>query len=102
MVVVLQQVPSNRRVVIPLLALADLAAHEQQLLARMRPHVRKERARVREALPLVARHFAQQRPLPVHHLVMRDRQHEILGERVEQAEREVVVMVLAMTGSSEK
>ncbi len=34
----------------------------------------------------------------MHDLVVRQRQHEVLGERVEQAEREVAVMVFAVHG----
>ena len=47
----LEQVPVEAPVGAPLLLLRDLAAHEQQLLARMRPHVRVERAQVRELAP---------------------------------------------------
>ena len=59
-------------------------------------HVGQKRARVGEPLPLVARHLVEQRPLAVHHFVVRNRQHEILGERIQQAERDVVVVVLAV------
>ena len=94
----LQQFPADAVVVIPLLALADLLPHEQQLLAGMRPHVGQERAHVGELLPLVAGHFVEQRALAVHHLVVRNGQHEILGEGVQQAEGDVVVVILAVDG----
>ena len=83
-------------IVVPLLALPDLLPHEQQLLAGMRPHVGQERARVGELLPFVARHLVDQRALAVHHFVVRDRQHEIFGEGVQQAEGDVVVVILAV------
>ena len=81
---------------IPLLALPDLRSHEQQLLAGMRPHVGEKRADVGESLPFVARHLAEQRSLAVDHFIVRNRQHEILGEGVQQAEGDVVVVVLAV------
>ena len=62
----------------------ELAAHEEQLLAGMRPHVRVERAQVRELLPAVARHLRQQRALAVHDLVVRERQDEVLVPRVDE------------------
>jgi hypothetical protein len=72
------QVPVERALVVPLLQLAELAAHEQQLLARVRPHVAVQVAQAREALPLVAGLLAQQAALAVHHLVVRERQDEVL------------------------
>ena len=59
-----EQVPVERVVVVPLAPLGELAAHEQQLLARVRPHVGVERAQVRELLPVVARHLVSSEPLP--------------------------------------
>ena len=93
---VLQQVPVEALVVVPLALLAELAAHEQQLLARVRPHVAVQQPQVGELLPLVARHLADERALAVHHLVVRERQHEVLGEGVDQAEGEAAVVVLAV------
>jgi hypothetical protein len=80
----------------PFAALAELAAHEQQLLARMRPHEGVVGAQIREALPVVARHPPEDRALAVHHLVMAERQHEVLGEGVEQAEGQLVVVIAAI------
>ena len=62
----------------------------------MRPHVGEERAHVRHLLPAVARHLVQQRTLAVHDLVVRDRQHEVLGVRVHHRERHLVVVVAAV------
>src|SRR3546814_9726145 len=47
-------------------------------------------------LPIVAGHLVEQRALAVHHLVMAEGQDEVLTERVQQAERHVVMMVSAM------
>ena len=53
-------------------------------------------AQIREPLPVVARHAAEDRALAVHDFVVRQRQDEILGECVVQAERDLLVMVLAI------
>jgi hypothetical protein len=88
--------PVRRRVVRELRPLRELAAHEQQLLARMRPHEAEVRAQRREPLPRVAGHFRGERALAVHDLVVRQRQHEALGERIDEPERHPVVVIAAM------
>ena len=60
------------------LPLAEVAAHEQQLLAGMRPHVAVEQPQVGELLPQVAGHLVEQRALAVHDFVVRQRQDEVL------------------------
>ncbi|MNQ87043.1 hypothetical protein D3C85_1022530 [compost metagenome] len=95
---VAQQVPVQLLVVVPFAPLAELAAHEQQLLARMGPHEGQVQAQVGKLLPAVAGHLAEQRALAVHHLVMGDRQDEMLGEGIEQAEGQLVMMVFAVDG----
>jgi hypothetical protein len=92
----LQHFPGNARFVVPLGALSDFRTHKQQLLAGMRPHQREKCARVGELPPFVTGHFAEQRSLTVNHLIMRNRQNEILGEGVEQAEGDLVVFELAI------
>ena len=54
---------SRLRLSRPLALLRELAAHEQQLLAGVRPHPRVQRPQVGELLPAVARHLVQQRAL---------------------------------------
>ena len=71
MVGVLQHPPFEAFLVRPLAPLSELPAHEQELLARMRPHVAVECAQVGELLPVVARHLADQRALAVDDLVVR-------------------------------
>ena len=81
---------------IPLAPLGDLAAHEQQLLARMREHVAVERAQVGVLLPHVAGHLVDHRPLAVHHFVVRERQDEVLAVGVDHREGDLVVVPLAV------
>src|SRR3546814_14452331 len=81
-----EELPVERRIVIPFTLLRELAAHEQQLLARMREHEREVGTQVGEALPAVARHLPEQRTLAVHDLVLGQRQHEVLAERIVHSE----------------
>ena len=88
--------PFEHVVVVPFGVLRELAAHEQQLLARVRPHVAEQQPQVGEALPVVARHLAEQRALAVHHLVVRERQHEVLAEGVDEREGQLAVVPAAV------
>ena len=81
---------------VPFAALRELAAHEQQFLARVRKHRAEVRTQVGELLPVVAGHAAEQRAFAVHDLVVRQRQHEVLVERIHEPERHLVVVVLAV------
>ena len=65
-----EQLPVDLAVVTPFMLLRDLAAHKQQLLAGMTPHVTEIGTQVGKALPVVARHLTDQRALSVHHLVV--------------------------------
>ena len=93
-----EEMPVELGIEIPLAALRKFLAHEDELLAGMRPHEAVEGPEIGELLPVVARHLAEHRALAVHHLVMAERQHEILGEGVEQAEGQLVVMESAEHG----
>ena len=62
----------------------------------MAPHEAVIGAQVGELLPGVAGHAREDRALAVHHLVMAERQDEVLGEGVEQAEGHLVVVPAAM------
>src|SRR6266478_22781 len=87
--------PVEASVVMPLASLPDLAAHEEQLLARVRPHVRVERAKVGKLLPIVTGHAAEKRTFSVHDLVVRERQDEVLRPGVQEAEERDGAEVLA-------
>ena len=89
-----EEVPVEARVVVPLVRLPELAAHEEKLLAGMPVHEPVESAQVGELLPVVARHLAEERALAVDHLVVGQRQDEVLVPGVEQPEGELVVVVL--------
>ena len=88
--------PVERAIVIPLALLAEFAAHEHQLLAGMAEHERVVSAQIGKAPPIVAGHPAQYRALAVDDFIVRQRQDEILRERVLQAEQDVAVVMLAV------
>ena len=96
MFLLLEQMPVERTIVVPLALLAELAAHEHQLLAGMSEHEAVIGAQIGKALPVVAGHAAEDRALAVHDLVMRQRQDEIFRERVVQAEQDVAVVIFAV------
>src|SRR5579883_2342389 len=75
-----EQVPIEAVVVVPFARLREFAAHEQKLLAGMRPHEAVIGAQIGEALPAIARHLAQERAFAMDDLVMAQRQDEILVE----------------------
>ena len=93
---VVEEPPVELRVRVPLGPLPELSTHEQQLLAGVSPHPGVEGTEVGPLLPVVAGHLRDERTLAVHDLVVAQRQDEVLGERVQQAEGEVVVVVLAV------
>ena len=80
--VLLDEMPVKTVVEVPLDELPVLTAHEEQLLAGMCHPIAEEATQPREFLPVVARHFADERALAVHDLIMRERQDKVLGECV--------------------
>ena len=95
---VLQQHPVLLALFVPLAELAELAAHEVQLLARVRVHVQVQRAPLREFPRVVAVHLLQNRRLAVHVFVVRKRQKEAVAVVVRHRERQLVVVAAAVFG----
>jgi hypothetical protein len=84
--------------VVPFVPLAELAAHEQQLLTRLREHEAQKQAQVGQFLPVVAGHLRQERPLAVDHFIVRQRQHKVLGESIEHPEGQLAMVIFAVNG----
>ena len=95
---VLQYMPFQAGVMAPFANLSEFCSHEQEFLAGLGIHIAEQQAQVGELLPLISRHFADQRSFAVNDFVVRERQHEIFLKRIQHAEGEVVVVVLAMDG----
>ena len=92
----LGQVPGQADVVVPFGVLAEFRAHEHQLLAGMAEHEGVIGAQIGKALPLVARHAAEDRAFAVHDFVVRQRQDEVFREGVVQPEQNIAVVVAAV------
>ena len=82
--IVVEQIPVEALVRVPLHPLPEFAAHKQQLLARMRVLEGVERAQVCKLLPGITRHFCEQRALAVHDFIVREDEDKIFREGVEQ------------------
>src|ERR1700730_18580337 len=93
---VLEKMPIKRMIMAPFALLAELAAHEQELLAGGTAYEAAISTQIGKALPLIARHAPENRTLAVHNLVMGERQDEVLEEGVVQAEKDLTVMMLAV------
>ena len=92
------QRPIELDIVIPFGPLRDLAPHEQQFLTGLRVLVSVQQTQVGKLLPRIAGHLRQQRLLAVNDLVVRERKQKVFGEGVDHAERQFVLMVLAVKG----
>ena len=66
-----EQPPVELAIFVPFGALADFAAHEQQLLAGKQPLIREQCPEICKFLPVVTGHAAQQGRLAVNHLIVR-------------------------------
>ena len=93
-----QQLPVQGPVVAPLRPRPELVPHEQQLLPRVGEHEGVERPQVGELPPLVPGHLGHHGCLPVHDLVVGEGKHEALGERVQETEGELLLVVYAEQG----
>ena len=96
MLLVLEQFPVDLRVVVPFPTLAELTAHEQQLLALHQMLMGEQEPQRGSLLPVVAGHLRQQGTLAMHDLVMGERQQESLAVGVHLPERELIVMPTTM------
>ena len=96
MIAVLQEVPVQAALYVPLARLRKFPAHEQQLGPGVGVHVPVEQAQIGEALPLVAGHPVQKAPFSMYYLIVRKRQHEVFRKRINQAEGELPVVVAAV------
>src|SRR5215212_5936697 len=74
--------------------LTELCSHEQQLFARVCPHEGVEGAQRAKLPPLILWRALKHRALAMDHLVVTDRQDEVLRVRVGQRERHLVVVEL--------
>jgi hypothetical protein len=94
-----EQVPVQAGVVVPFAALRELAAHEQQLLARVAPHEAVEQAQVGELLPASPGILASSEPLPCTTSSCDSGSTKFSLKAYTSEKRQLVVVVLRCTGS---
>src|SRR4030042_4353041 len=90
--------PLKAFVVVPLLPVAELATHEQQLLPGLAVHITEKQSEGGKLLPQVARHLAQQRALAMNNLIMRKRHYKVFGESIEHAKGQLGMVILPVYG----
>ena len=83
---------------VPLAPLSELSAHEQHFLAGVPIHEAIEGTEVGKSLPFVAGHFVEQRPLSVHHFIVRKHQDEVFIEGVEESKCNLILVEEAVNG----
>ena len=89
-------VPVDRVCLVPLGGLTPVAAHEEQLLAGVGEHVAEEGAKACGLVPVIARHALPERAFAVDYFIVAKRQDILLGKRVHQGERDLVVVIRAV------
>ena len=83
---------------VPFLRVAELLTHKQQLFTWSRPHIAVKGSQVGPLLLPVAARLQHQGFLAVNHLVVADRQNEMLGAAVHIEKSKFVVVVPAVKG----
>ena len=94
--VLLGEMPIETERVFPFGELAELDSLEDELFARMRPHPSEKHPAVGEFLPVVTRHFIDERTLAVNDLVMAQHKDEMFMERVEHRECDLALVISAV------
>ncbi len=67
---IVKQEPVQSLLVVPLNKLTEFRSHEDQLFSGVRHHVAKECTHTSKFLLIVAGHFVNQRPFPMHYFIM--------------------------------
>lgn len=68
---IIEKLPIETYVVVPLALLSEFAVHEEKFLAWMRPHETEVGSKIGETLPAVAWHLRDERAFSMHHFVVR-------------------------------
>jgi len=92
MAVILEQVPVQALLMVPLVELSKLTAHEEQFFSWVSPHPSIEGAEVGELLPQVTGHTGDEGAFAVDDFVMGEGEDEVFGEGIEEAESQLIVV----------
>src|SRR5690348_17446392 len=93
---ILEHMPLQTIIMVPLFDLPKFPAHKQQFLSGLSVHAPQQQAQISEPLPLITRHFSNERSFPVDDFIVRERQYEVLCESIKHAEGQRIVMVLSV------
>src|SRR5262245_9052461 len=91
-----EQPPIQFTVRVPFGALANLTAHEEQFFSGKKPLISEQSAQVREPLPVVAGHSAEERAFAMNDFIVRKGQNEILVVMIQHRESEIVLMIFSV------
>src|SRR4030042_972867 len=83
---------------IPLIPLAELPSHKDQLLSRVTIHISEQESEVRKLLPFISWHLPEERPFSINHFIVGKGKNEILKEGIPDAEGQLVVTILPKNG----
>ena len=92
------QMPVQRYLLIPLMPLGEILAHEEKLLARMSQHEGVSCLQVGELVLIDARHLVDHRTLQVNHLIVGEHQNVVFAGHIGDAEGHLIVVELAEIG----
>ena len=83
---------------VPFSCLRKLVPHKVKLLAGVTVHKARVTTQVSSLLPFIARHFMQHTAFAVYHFIVRDRQHKVFVKRVNHAEGNIAMVIVAIGG----
>ena len=98
LLVLVQEIPVKLFLVVPLVPLAKLHAHKEQLLARMSQKIGIESPCAAKLVLVIAGHFPHDRAFHMNDLVVRDGQDKVLRESVHHRECDILMMMLPEEG----
>ena len=95
---VAEELPGKALVVVPIVGLAELAAHEQELLARLGVHVAERSRRFANFCQASPGIRARSEPFVTDDVVVRQGKDVVFGEGVDHPEGELVMCLLPLAG----
>ena len=96
---VIEKIPVQLPLLVPLPEMSQLISHEIKLLSRMRIHIHIERSCLRELLLIISVHFLQYCCLPVDNFVMGQREQIPLIIVIDKGECQLMIVPCPVLGS---
>ena len=95
LLIIVEQIPVECLIFIPLFVLAPLLSHKQKLLARMHGHQAVADTQIAELVFHVARHLIEHGFLQMNNFIMRQHENVALALRIGKAERDLILNILS-------